>query len=100
MSDLVSTSIEEATPVVRLRWWERAIQPTLGFFTYHAIHHHHPGIPWHRLSRAERVYEREGLVDEHNTFQGAWRYLGSLVRHRRRAVPDANTVAPAPGTPS
>lgn len=78
--DLISPRVAEATPMVRFQWWERLVQPTLGFFTFHTIHHHHPGIPWSRLPKAHRVYIREGLVNEKNIFPSALSFLASLVR--------------------
>ena len=77
--NLVHPSVSEATPLIMLRWWERAILPNLNFTTYHIYHHFYPKIPWSKLPAVHEIFRREGLVDEKHIFRGVTGYLDFLL---------------------
>lgn len=75
--NLPRASVNESSPLIILRWWEKLLLPNLNF-TLHAYHHFFPGVAFCNLPKVHLVFLREGLVNEKNSFQGYWDYLGYL----------------------
>jgi fatty acid desaturase len=71
-------SIQETTPLLQLKWWQRILVPDLNF-GFHAYHHMHPGISFSHLPKVHAIYRDEGLVDESAIFHGQGAYLKYLI---------------------
>jgi fatty acid desaturase len=76
--NLIQPSVEESTPLIVLRWWERVCLPNLNF-TLHIYHHWYPTVPACRLQKVHQLFQNAGLVDERNVFHGYGEYLHSLL---------------------
>ena len=83
--NLEHASVEDTSPIIIPRWWEKLILPNLNF-TLHPYHHYFPGISYSYLPKVHAVFCREGLVDEARLFRGYWPYLKFLVTEVRPAV--------------
>jgi fatty acid desaturase len=78
--NLVSPSVVDATPMIRLRWWESLVLPDLNFHTFHIYHHWYPAVPSHRLPCVHEIFCREGLVRKDLIFPSYGHYLRSLLK--------------------
>jgi fatty acid desaturase len=76
--NLAAPAVEESSPIIVLRWWERLLLPNLNF-TLHPYHHFWPGIPGGSLPRVHAIFQRERLVDEAHVFHGYGAYLRRLL---------------------
>lgn len=74
-------TIHETTPLIQLKWWQRALMPDLNF-GLHAYHHMHPGVSFANLPKVHEIYRKEGLVDESAIFHGQGAYLKFLLSSR------------------
>lgn len=72
--NLLDTTLEDSTPLITLRWWEKALLPNINF-TYHIYHHLYVGAPFHCLPKIHKIYQSEGLVKEENVFHGYYAYM-------------------------
>jgi len=79
--NLIHPSVEESTPLIVLRWWERLLLPNLNF-TLHIYHHWYPTIPACHLGKVHQMFRKAGLIDERNLFHGYGEYLRSLLSER------------------
>jgi len=84
--NLVSPTLEESTPIIEPRWWERLLLPNLNF-TLHVYHHLYPVIPCRKLPRVHNVFRRERLVKENNLFRGYGSYLRFILGKVKRVSP-------------
>ena len=82
--NLPQARLEEATPVITLRWWERLLLPNLNFH-YHLYHHYYSNVAFGNLPTVHQLFRDEGLVREAHAYRG---YSGFF-----RAL----TAPPAPG---
>jgi len=80
-----NANIIESSPLIILRWWEKLLLPNLNF-TLHAYHHFFPGVAFSNLPGVHAIFQREGLVNENNTFEGYWDYLRYLQTKRTHDV--------------
>ncbi len=80
--NLIQPQVEESTPLIVLRWWERLLLPNLNF-TLHIYHHWYPGIPACHLHKVHRLFRDAGLIEEQNVFHGYGEYLRSLLMEAR-----------------
>src|SRR5205807_4269060 len=78
--DLLHPSVEESTPLIELRWWERLLFPNLSF-TLHIYHHWYPTIPASDLPKVHGLFRKAGLVDDRYVFHGYGEFLRSLLRN-------------------
>jgi len=76
--NLVNPSVEESSPLIELRWWERLLLPNMNF-TLHIYHHWYPTIPASRLPHVHKLFRQAGLVDDRQVFHGYGEYLRSLL---------------------
>lgn len=86
-------SVQETSPLIVLRWWERLLLPNLNF-TYHIYHHYFPGIAFSQLPKVHAAFERYGLVDDSAVFHGFGSYLKFLLSAEAEA-PVAGSLARA-----
>jgi fatty acid desaturase len=84
-------SVQETSPLIVLKWWERLLLPNLNF-TYHIYHHYFPGISFSQLPKVHAAFVKYGLVDDSAVFYGYWSYLRFLLS-TKAAEPAAGTVA-------
>jgi fatty acid desaturase len=82
--NLVRPTLEESTPIIEPRWWERLVLPNLNF-TLHVYHHLYPVIPYTKLPRVHNIFRREGLVREENVFRGYVPYLRYILGRAKPA---------------
>jgi len=75
--NLPGASVNQSSPLIILRWWEKLLLPNLNF-TLHSYHHFFPGVAFCNLPKVHAIFEREALVDGKNIFHGYWDYLGYL----------------------
>lgn len=75
--NLPNASINDTSPLIILRWWEKNILPNLNF-TYHSYHHFYPGISFVNLPKVHEIYCNENLVNTNNVFNGYLAYLNYL----------------------
>ncbi|HNO74129.1 MAG TPA: fatty acid desaturase [Nitrosomonas mobilis] len=75
--NLPQASVNESSPLIILRWWERLLLPNLNF-TLHAYHHFFPGIAYCNLPKVHEIFQRENLVNENAIFKGYWSYFKYL----------------------
>lgn len=75
-----NANVIESSPLITLRWWEKLLLPNLNF-TLHAYHHFFPGVACCNLPKVHAIFQREGLVNENNVFQGYLDYLRHLQHH-------------------
>ncbi len=75
--NLSGTSVNESSPLILLRWWEKLILPNLNF-TLHPYHHFYPGVAYCNLPKVHEIFHREKLVNEKNIFRSYWAYLKYL----------------------
>lgn len=66
------------TPLIKLKWWQKALIPDLNF-AMHAYHHAHPGVSFSALPKVHAIYKREKLLDESAIFDGQGAYLRFLL---------------------
>lgn len=71
------SEVNEVTPVVCLKWWEKIFIPDLNF-AMHVYHHDAMGVSFSKLPDVHKLYVREGLVNEDAVFDGAMSYLRFL----------------------
>ena len=76
--NLINPTLIGSTPLIELKWWESFLLPNLSF-TLHIYHHWYPAIPFSKLPNVHKIFKREGLVNEKNTFHGYGEYLNSLI---------------------
>jgi fatty acid desaturase len=76
--NLIHPSVEESTPLIELRWWERLILPNLNF-TLHVYHHWYPAIPACHLPKVHKMFQRASLVDGRHVYHGYGEYVRSLL---------------------
>lgn len=76
--NLANAALEEATPVITLRWWERLLLPNLNFH-YHLYHHYFSNVAWCNLPKVHRVFQDEGLVQQENVFRGYSGFFRALT---------------------
>jgi fatty acid desaturase len=81
--NLINPTVEESTPLIELRWWERLLLPNLNF-TLHIYHHWYSTIPASRLPKVHLWFRKSGLLNEQHVFQGYSAYLRSLLRDGAR----------------
>jgi len=74
----LGASVQETTPLIVLKWWEKLILPNLNF-TYHLYHHYFPGVSFGQLPKVHEAFVRHGLVDDDAVFYGYWSYLKFLL---------------------
>ena len=79
--NIENSDVAEVTPLIRLKWWQRALFPDLNF-AMHAYHHYHPGVSFSNLPRVHEIYRREGLVDESAIFDGQGAFLRFILSSR------------------
>jgi fatty acid desaturase len=84
--NLEHASVEDTSPIIMPRWWEKLILTNLNF-TLHPYHHYFPGISYSYLPKVHAIFCREGLVDESKLFRGYWPYLRFLVSGRPGLAP-------------
>ena len=77
--NLINPKIQESTPLIKLRWWEKLLFPNLNF-TLHIYHHYFPNISFANLPKVHRIFQREKLVNELNVFRGYGMFLNYLFR--------------------
>lgn len=82
--NLIHPKIDESTPLIKLRWWERLLFPNLNF-TLHIYHHYYPGISFTNLPKVHRIFQREQLVNELNVFRGYGTFLNYVLRKEKWA---------------
>lgn len=83
--NLIHPSVEESTPLIVLRWWERLVLPNLNF-TLHIYHHWYPTIPACHLHKVHQLFRKTGLVDETNVFHGYGEYLRWLLSNQAKST--------------
>jgi fatty acid desaturase len=76
--NLVHPSVEESSPLIELRWWERLLFPNMNF-TLHIYHHWYQTIPASQLPKVHKLFRKAGLVDDRYVFHGYGAYLRSLL---------------------
>lgn len=74
----VGTSVQETTPLIAIRWWEKLLMPNLNF-SYHIYHHYFPSVSFSQLPKVHAVFLRYELVDEGAVFNGYWSYLKFIL---------------------
>ncbi len=74
----LDATVQETTPLITMRWWERLLLPNLNF-SYHIYHHYFPGISFSRLPKVHDAFVRYGLVEEKAVFHGYWSYLKFIL---------------------
>jgi fatty acid desaturase len=72
--NLPGALVEDSTPLIIPKWWERIIFPDLNF-SYHPYHHFFPGVSFSQLPKLHEIYCREGQVNHENVFFGNLAYL-------------------------
>lgn len=78
--NLVNPSITEATPLIKMKWWEHLLYPTLNFIPYHIYHHLYPTVPFSNLPKVHAIYKKEGLVYEEYVYPSLGNYIKSLIK--------------------
>ena len=76
--NLPDAPVEDATPVIALRWWERLLLPNLNFH-YHLYHHYFSNVAFCNLPKVHQIFREEGLVQEQNVFRGYSGYFRALT---------------------
>ena len=76
--NLANAKLEEATPVIALRWWERLLLPNLNFH-YHLYHHYFSNVAFCNLPKVHQIFREEGLVQEQNVFRGYSGFFRALT---------------------
>ncbi len=79
--NVLSTNINDSTPIIIPRWWEKLILPNLNF-GYHIYHHYYPQISFVFLPQVHSIYKNAGLVVEDNIFYGYF----SFIKYLRNSV--------------
>ena len=77
-----NATVAGCSPIIILQWWEKLLFPNLNF-TLHPYHHYFPGIPFSSLPKVHEIFLREGLINEHNVFQGNLSYLKFLIKNQK-----------------
>ncbi len=77
--NLDNPKIQESTPLIKLRWWEKLLFPNLNF-TLHIYHHYFPNVSFANLPKVHQIFQREKLVNELNVFRGYGMFLNYLFR--------------------
>lgn len=70
----LGASVQETTPLITMRWWEKLLLPNLNF-SYHIYHHYFPSIDFSRLPKVHAAFVKHGLVNDEAVFHGYWSYL-------------------------
>lgn len=76
--NLANAALEDATPVITLRWWERLLLPNLNFH-YHLYHHYFSNVAFCNLPKVHQIFRDEGLVQEQNVFRGYSGFFRALT---------------------
>ncbi|MBV9508465.1 MAG: fatty acid desaturase [Acidobacteriia bacterium] len=76
--NLIHPSVEESTPLIELRWWERLLLPNLNF-TLHIYHHWYPTIPACHLPKVHQMFREASLVDDRYVYHGYGEFVRSLL---------------------
>ncbi len=84
--NLIHPSVEESTPFIELRWWERLILPNLNF-SLHIYHHWYPAIPACHLPKVHGKFRKACLVADKHVFHGYGDYLQSLLSNTLAGKP-------------
>jgi fatty acid desaturase len=79
--NLLNPSLEESTPLIELRWWEKLLLPNLNF-TLHIYHHWFPTIPASKLPEVHKLCREMGLLNEDHVFRGYAPYIRYLLCSR------------------
>lgn len=90
--NLASASVEESSPIIVPRWWEKLLLPNLNF-TLHPYHHFFPGVSFSYLPRVHAIFCREGLIDDAQVFHGYAAYLRYLLGSAQTMGMHAETKA-------
>jgi len=80
--NLINPTVEESTPLIELRWWEKILFPNL-HFTLHIYHHWFPTVPASKLPAVHRIFRESGLVEDQHVFFGYFQYARYLMRPER-----------------
>lgn len=81
--ELEGSSVNDTTPLVSMRWYEKLLVPDLNF-AMHVYHHNHPGISFSQLPKAHQIYQQHGLVDQSAVFKSGLSYLRYLCGSSQR----------------
>lgn len=71
-------TVQETTPLILLKWWEKLLLPNLNF-SLHIYHHYFPGIGFSQLPKVHQSFVRYGLVDDRAVFHGYGSYLRFIL---------------------
>lgn len=83
--NLPNVSVNNSSPLIILRWWEKLLLPNLNF-TYHPYHHFYPGVSFRNLPKVHKVFVRGNLIDNKNIFYGYFSYL-QYLQNQFREIP-------------
>ena len=81
--NLIDPSMEESTPLIKPRLWEAILLPNLNF-NLHIYHHWFPKVACRNLPKVHEIFERNGLVNQENVFNGYVDYLLFLLGQGHR----------------
>lgn len=79
--NLAGALVEDSTPLIIPKIWERILLPDLNF-SYHPYHHYFPGISFSLLPKVHEIYCREGQINHENVFLGNLSYLKFITSVR------------------
>lgn len=91
--NLLDPSLEESTPLIELRWWEKLLLPNLNF-TLHIYHHWFPAIPASKLPVVHQLCREAGLVKDEHVFRGYGPYIRSLLYPRGESSRASTAASP------
>lgn len=74
-----NAAVEDCSPVILNRWWEKLLLPNLNF-TLHTYHHYFPGVSFSKLPLLHEIFTKEGLVNEKLVFDGYGAYLDFISK--------------------
>ena len=74
-----NATVEDCSPVILNRWWEKLLLPNLNF-TLHTYHHYFPGVSFSKLPLLHEIFKKEGLVNEKLVFDGYGAYLNFISK--------------------
>ncbi len=77
--NLAGASVEDSTPLIIPRLWERILLPDLNF-SFHPYHHFYPGVSFSLLPKIHEIYCREGQVNPENVFLSNLAYFRYVTR--------------------